>query len=373
MPGKMQLVANGMSGSDHGIYLQRSTSVGGEGCQSPLHQFDTFGAGVGASRAYDNTAPSGDTPASRRPRPIATPAAIAGTAGRPAVMSTAAASAAGRAVARPALHSMGLVDAGHSSSPLSEGPFAQPMLGIAAPLGNADLGDCCFEVAPGDEPMPDFIVGSIAQELQRWTADERAQLRAVVVSDINRSSTNTITWLMVPLLAEALGYGRGMPFQQTAPLLQRLQRWGYLPVCPVPLWVALPLTLPACGGCGGWQPPVLSPSSLSQPALNPASLRGCHVGVSVPKVSGLRGAGCWLVLEAPLTQCVWAAGRRLRTQWFINHATCLVLFTFGHANYIVLILGLHNLVQHLVQLIIIIIIAAAAHGARAVRRTCNWH
>jgi hypothetical protein len=63
-----------------------------------------FGAGVGASRARGNTSPSGDTLASRRPRPMATPAAIVGTAGRPAVVSTAATSAAGQAVARPALH-----------------------------------------------------------------------------------------------------------------------------------------------------------------------------------------------------------------------------------------------------------------------------
>jgi hypothetical protein len=106
----MQLVANGMSGSDHGIYLQRSTSVGGEGCQSLRHQFDTFRADVGASRAYDNTSPSGDTPASGRPRPRATPDAIAGTAGQPAVISTAAASAAGRAVARRAV-ALGLLAA----------------------------------------------------------------------------------------------------------------------------------------------------------------------------------------------------------------------------------------------------------------------
>jgi hypothetical protein len=109
-----------------------------------------------------------------------------------------------------------------------------------------------------------------------------------------------------------------MPFQQTELLLQRLQHWGYLPLCPVPLWVALPLTLPACGGCGGRQPPVLSPSSLGQPAFYPASLWGCHVGASVPKVSGLREAGCWLVLEAPVPQCVWAAGHRLHTQWSVN-------------------------------------------------------
>jgi hypothetical protein len=30
--GNMQLTAHGMSGSDHGICLQRNNSVGGEGC-----------------------------------------------------------------------------------------------------------------------------------------------------------------------------------------------------------------------------------------------------------------------------------------------------------------------------------------------------
>jgi hypothetical protein len=87
---------------------------------------------------------------------MATPAVIAGAAGRSAVVSTAAASAAGRPGPRPAWHSMGLVDAGHSSTQ----PSAQPMLGIAAALGNADLSDCCFEAADDE---PDFIVGSVAQ------------------------------------------------------------------------------------------------------------------------------------------------------------------------------------------------------------------
>jgi hypothetical protein len=54
--------------------------------------------------------------------------------------------------------------------PLSNG---QLLLGFAAALGNADLGDCCFEGAAGDEPAPDFIVRSVAQDLQRWTADAR--------------------------------------------------------------------------------------------------------------------------------------------------------------------------------------------------------
>jgi hypothetical protein len=42
----------------------------------------------------------------------------------------------------------------------------------------------------------------------------------------------------------------------------------------------------------------LSPTSLGRPALDPASLRGCHVVLSVPKVSGLGGGRVLAGLES---------------------------------------------------------------------------
>jgi hypothetical protein len=140
---------------------------------------------------------------------------------------------------------------------------------------------------------------TVAQELQRWTADERAQFRAVVVSGSNRSGVwyggRTGLWALhaIPadstLAAEVAALGllaavshtslgrpalhpaslqgsrgaaapRSVRFFTGSPCPSACQLEGGAgggspPFCPLLLWVNLPFTLPACGGCGGRQPP----------------------------------------------------------------------------------------------------------------------